>query len=174
MEELIDVLDENENKTGKIETRSKVHEIGLWHRIVAIAIINSKGQLLMQKRTMSKKSNPGKWDLSVAGHVSSGQTSIQAAIRETKEEIGLDLKEDDLKYILTTKKISSRDNIINKHITDCYIVIIPEIDINNLKKQEDEVEQIKLCNLQEVKEKVDSKVVIERDAFYKEIYPYLK
>ena len=103
-----------------------------------------------------------------------GQTSIQAAIREAEEEIGLDLKEADLKYILTTKKISSRDNIINKHITDCYIVIIPEIDINKLKKQEDEVEQIEQCNLKEVKEMVDSKVVIERDAFYKEIFPYLK
>ncbi len=71
MEELIDVLDEDGNMTGRVETRSKVHEIGLWHRIVAIAIINSKGQLLMQKRTMSKKSNPGKWDISVAGHLSS-------------------------------------------------------------------------------------------------------
>ena len=174
IEELIDVLDEDGNKTGRIETRSKVHEIGLWHRIVAIALIDSKGQLLMQKRTMTKKSNPGKWDLSVAGHVSAGESSIEAVLKEVREEIGLHLNEKDLKYILTTKKVSTKDNIINKHIIDCYIAIYPEIDINKLKLQESEVEQVKLCNLQEVKEMVNSKVVIERDVFYKEIYKYLK
>ena len=169
MEELIDVLDEDGNKTGRIETRSKVHEIGLWHRIVAIALIDSKGQLLMQKRTMTKKSNPGKWDLSVAG-----ESSIEAVLKEVREEVGLILEEKDLRYILTAKKVSTKDNIINKHIIDCYIAIYPEIDINKLKLQESEVEQVKLCNLQEVKEMVNSKVVIERDVFYKEIYKYLK
>ena len=41
MEELIDVLDENGNKTGKIVTRKQVHEQGLWHRIIVVAIIDN-------------------------------------------------------------------------------------------------------------------------------------
>lgn len=48
MEELIDVLDENGNKTGEILTRKQVHEQGLWHKIVAVAIIDKDGNILMQ------------------------------------------------------------------------------------------------------------------------------
>lgn len=80
MEELIDVLDENGNKTGKIATRKQVHEQGLWHRIIVVAIIDKDGQLLMQQRSKNKVKNPLKWDVSSAGHVSSGQTSIESAI----------------------------------------------------------------------------------------------
>ena len=82
MEELIDVLDKNGNKTGKIVTRKQVHEQGLWHRIIVASIIDKNGHLLMQQRSLNKDSNPGKWDVSAAGHVSSGQTSIEAAVRE--------------------------------------------------------------------------------------------
>ena len=101
MEELIDVLNEDGTKTGKVVTRKEVHEKGLWHRIVVIAIIDKEGHILMQQRAKDKETNPGKWDVSVAGHVSAGQTSIEAAIREVKEEIGINLEEKDLQYMLT-------------------------------------------------------------------------
>ena len=99
MEELIDVLNEDGTKTGKVVTRKEVHEKGLWHRIVVIAIIDKEGHILMQQRAKDKETNPGKWDISTAGHVSAGQTSIEAAIREVKEEIGIALEEKDLEYI---------------------------------------------------------------------------
>lgn len=54
MEELIDVLDENGNKTGKILTREQIHKKGLCHRIVVIAIIDAKGNILMQQRSKTK------------------------------------------------------------------------------------------------------------------------
>lgn len=69
LEELIDVLDENGNKTGKIVTRKQVHEQGLWHRIIVVAIIDKDGHLLMQQRSKNKAKNPLKWDVSSAGHV---------------------------------------------------------------------------------------------------------
>lgn len=81
MEELIDILDENGTKTGEIETREQVHKKGLWHRIIVVAIIDKNGHVLMQQRSENKDSNPSKWDVSAAGHVSSGQTSIESAIR---------------------------------------------------------------------------------------------
>ena len=83
MEELIDVLDENGNKTGEILTREQIHKKGLCHRIVVIAIIDAQGNILMQQMSKNKAKNPGKWDVAAAGHVSSGQTSTEAAIRET-------------------------------------------------------------------------------------------
>lgn len=54
MEELIDILDENGNKTGKIETRKQVHEKGLWHRIIVVSIIDRNGHLLMHKGLLIK------------------------------------------------------------------------------------------------------------------------
>ena len=68
MEELIDVLDENGVKTGKIVTRSEVHKKGLWHRAIVVAILNDDNKLLMQQRSYKKDKNAGMWDISVAGH----------------------------------------------------------------------------------------------------------
>ena len=144
MEELIDILDENGNKTGKIETRTQVHEKGLWHRIIVVSIIDRNGHLLMQQRSINKDSNPGKWDVSAAGHVSSGQTSIEAAIREVSEELGIEIDEKELKYILTYKNSRQiKENYMDKQIYDCYIVNKEEIDIKDIKVQESEVEQVK-------------------------------
>lgn len=139
MEELIDVLDEDGNKIGKIETRAKVHEKGLWHRIIVVSFIDRNGHLLMQQRAFDKESNPGKWDVSAAGHVSSGQTSIEAAVREVAEELGIEITEKELKYILTYKNSRQiKENYIDKQIYDCYIVNKEEININDIKIQESE------------------------------------
>lgn len=175
MEELIDVLDESGNKTGEIVTRTQVHEKGLWHRIIVVSIIDKNGHILMQQRSINKDSNPGKWDVSAAGHVSSGQTSIEAAIREVSEELGIEIHEEELKYILTYKnKREIKENYIDGQIYDCYIVNRDKIDINDIKVQESEVEQVKLCNFKEFKELIINKKVMNREELYEEIMKYLK
>lgn len=62
-------------------------------------MINSKGEILIQKRAKMKKNFPGLWDMPSAGHVDIGETCIEAAIRETFEELGVKTKEEDYKYI---------------------------------------------------------------------------
>ncbi len=81
MEELIDVLDENGIKTGEILSRSEVHKKGLWHRIIVVAIVNEKNQVLIQQRSYNKDKNAGLWDISVTGHITTGQDSLSAAKR---------------------------------------------------------------------------------------------
>ncbi len=175
MEELIDVLDEKGNKAGEILTRKQIHERGLWHKIVVVAIIDKNGKILMQQRSKNKTKNPLKWDVSVAGHVSSGQTSIEAAIRETSEEIGIDVKEEELKYVITYKEIVKvEENYIDSQIYDCYIIEKERIDISNIKIQESEVEQVKVCNLEEFNEILKNKNIMNRVELYKEIIKYLK
>ena len=63
MEEYFDVLNEKGEYTGKIETREKCHREGLWHKAVVVFIINSKGQVLLQKRSANKKMWPNTWDV---------------------------------------------------------------------------------------------------------------
>ena len=90
-EELLDVLDENGIKTGQILPRKEVHEKGLWHRIIVVAIVNEKNEILIQQRSHNKDKNPDMWDISVTGHLSAGQDSLTAATREISEEVSVSL-----------------------------------------------------------------------------------
>ena len=55
MEEMIDVLDENGIKTGEVLSRSEIHKRGLWHRLIVVAVINEKNEILMQQRSKNKE-----------------------------------------------------------------------------------------------------------------------
>lgn len=76
MSELIDVLDENGIKTGEVLSRNEIHQKGLWHRAIVVAIVNKNNQVLLQQRSFKKDKNAGKWDISVAGHISTGQDAL--------------------------------------------------------------------------------------------------
>jgi len=97
----ITYVDEKDAVIGAGPQR-EAHEKGIIHRVIRIYLYNSKGELLIQKRGDHLRSNPGKWNESVAGHVDEGETYLQAAEREMEEEIGVrgvELKE--LKKIYT-------------------------------------------------------------------------
>lgn len=61
----------------------------LLHPVVHVHVFNSKGDLWLQKRAESKKIQPGKWDTSVGGHISSGESIDKALLREIHEELGV-------------------------------------------------------------------------------------
>lgn len=69
--------------------RGEVHRLGLMHRSVHILVFNSADEFFIQKRSMSKDSNPGLWDSSAAGHVDSGEDYPGCARRELGEELGI-------------------------------------------------------------------------------------
>ncbi|HSH95401.1 MAG TPA: NUDIX domain-containing protein [Roseimicrobium sp.] len=87
-EDIFDVVNERDEVVGR-ERRSIVHRDKLLHRAVHIFVFNSRGEIFLQKRSMSKDSSPGLWDSSSSGHVDSGEDYDQSAVRELKEEIGL-------------------------------------------------------------------------------------
>ena len=103
---MLDVLDENGIKTGEVLTRKEVHRLGLWHKIIVIAIIDENNQILMQQRSFIKDTNPGKWDISAAGHVSAGQTSLEASVREINEEVGISIEIDMNKIVLQESEVA--------------------------------------------------------------------
>ncbi len=105
-EELIDLFDESDNKTGERKTRQYAHAKGLWHQASHVWIYNSKGEMLLQKRSMQVESNPGLWDISAAGHISAGETPGQAALREMYEEIGIKASPKDIKQVMVKKESS--------------------------------------------------------------------
>ena len=63
MEEYFDVLNNKGDYTGKIESREKCHKEGLWHKAVAVFVINSKGQVLLQRRSKNRRNKgSSKWN----------------------------------------------------------------------------------------------------------------
>lgn len=101
MEEL-DICDEQGNPTEQRVTRNEAHEKGILHRTAHIWVIQKKGdkiQLLLQKRSMQKDSFPGKLDTSAAGHIQAGDEPLPSAIRELHEELGIQAKKEDLKFV---------------------------------------------------------------------------
>ena len=89
-EEIFDVVNERDEVIGR-ETRSKVHRNGLRHRAVHALVFNSRGEVFLQKRSMSKDSSPGLWDSSASGHLDCGEDYDACVIRELREEIGLEV-----------------------------------------------------------------------------------
>jgi isopentenyldiphosphate isomerase len=88
-EELLEVVN-YKGEVIRILPRTHIHgNPSLIHRVVHVLVFNTKGELLLQKRSMSKDVAPGKWDTSVGGHLNPGEDPLSAARREMKEELGI-------------------------------------------------------------------------------------
>ena len=95
---------------GMNKARKLVHTDGDWHRAVHIWIYNTDGKLILQKRSESKDTFPGRWDVSVGGHITSGDTVMETAHKEVEEELGISIDVAALEHlgtIATTAKGSS-------------------------------------------------------------------
>ena len=153
MEEYFDVLNEKGEYIGKTETREKCHKEGLWHKAVVVFIINSKSQVLLQKRSANKKMWPNMWDITAGGHVLTGEFGFQAAIRECKEELGIELNKNDITFIVSTTSTNIKGDIINNHFNEYYIAN-KEIDETKLKLQEEEVSEVRWIDKDQIIEKI--------------------
>ena len=86
-EEMIDILNSDGTPAGYSRSRTEVHAKGLWHRTVHIWVFDPQGRILFQLRSHLKENNPNLLDTSCAGHITAGDDSLNAAIRELREEI---------------------------------------------------------------------------------------
>jgi isopentenyldiphosphate isomerase len=89
-EEIFNVVNERDEVVGRAPRR-EVHAKGLMHRAVHVLVFNARGEVFLQKRSMKKDTARGKWDSSASGHLDSGEDYDVCAVRELREEIGLQL-----------------------------------------------------------------------------------
>lgn len=165
--ELIDILDQFGNKTGQIKDKDKAHLDGDWHAVSKIWLLNKRGELLIQQRSANKKVKPLKWTFFTGGHISAGENPDDAAIRELKEEIGLDIDRAKLKLIKTINMDYQIANGREREVTFEYLVV-EDLDVDKIKKKlNDEVETVICKPLPEIEEiiaKNDPDYVIDREA----------
>ena len=163
MEEIFDIYTRDGKYLGT-ELKSVCHSSnpGFYHKPVWIWIVNSNGEILVQKRAFCKKNNPNKWDMPSAGHVLASESSLAGAVRETKEELGIDTTENDYEFIC--EYIS--DNTFE--IGQVYL-LKKDLDINDLKLQENEVAEVKWYSFDQFKKLLYSDQFVKHDDEYKDI-----
>ena len=148
MAELRDLYDINSNKTNKTYHKGETIPKGYYPMVVMVVIRNSRGEFLMQKRVPSKG---GDWGVT-GGHPKSGQTPIEGIITEVKEELGLDF---------------SHENFIEYDSgcdgKDCYKMyfVNKDIDINEIKIQEEELSEVRWFSMDELNNMVKTKELNE-------------
>ena len=141
--EYLDLYDENRKLTGnKILRGSRKPEKGEFINIVIIFIKNEEDKFLIQKTSKEKGSV---W-ATTGGHVKSGQTFNEAIIEEVKEELGIDISKENVKLICTEK--------FDFAFQDTYY-LEKNIDIKDIKIQEEEVEFVKWLSIDEIKELIN-------------------
>ena len=157
--EYTDLYDENKNLTGEKLFREKGTKLivpkGRYSVVVLVFIENSKGEFLFQ---MTSKRKKNVW-ATTGGHVKSGQTSKEAVIEEIKEELGIDINEDEVKLFKTYKYDDAFKDVF---------YIKKDIDINSLTYEKDEVEYVKYLTKEEILDLINNNGNIRKtniDAF---------
>ena len=170
--EYIDIVDQNNNPTGEIKEKTQAHEDGNFHRTAHIWIMNDKKELLLQKRSATKKSHPNCWDISGAGHIRAGESVINGAIRELKEELGVETKESELQYIVTIKSTKNPKNMEFGYV---YLLKCNN-QVEEYIFEDNEVSEVKYVYFEElekmVEERVDGLLIHEEE--YKKLFEFIR
>lgn len=126
--DLVDILDENGNLTGKSAAIKQVHTDSLWHGASHVWIYSPTGKILMQKRSMLLDNLPGQWDISAAGHIDAGETGQVAAVREIAEELGVKIDVSQLELLKRFKMITPYKKFKTSHreFWSVYVLELPE------------------------------------------------
>ncbi|PIN12548.1 Isopentenyl-diphosphate Delta-isomerase [Handroanthus impetiginosus] len=152
-EEYLDVLTNTGEKTGLSKPREDIHRDGDYHRAVHVWIYaESTQELLLQRRAECKDSWAGLWDISSAGHISSGDSSLVSARRELHEELGIIFPKDafELLFVYLEECVTNDGKFINNEYSDVYLVTtIDPIPLEAFTLQESEVSAVKYISVEE-------------------------
>ena len=161
-DELLEIVNSKGEAIG-LAPRSEIHgNPSLIHRVVHVLVFNKKGELLLQKRALSKDVAPGKWDTSVGGHMNPGESTLEAAKREMEEELGIKNCKPAFLYTYTHT---------NPYETE--LVYTYKCQSNEqLSFNKDEIDDVRPWQMDEIQKNIGTNIF--SDNFEHEISTYLK
>lgn len=146
-----DLYTKDRIKTGKKINRGERVPKGHFRTVVHVAIFDTKGKMLIQQRQKDKKLWAGLWDVTAAGSVIAGESSLEAAEREVFEEIGHEINLNNERPAFTID--------FDEGFDDCYL-IIRDLDIDKLVLQEKEVQNVKWATEEEILQMIEDETFI--------------
>ena len=141
-----DLYDINGNKTDLTYFKGDKIPSGYYPMVVMIAIQNSEGKFLMQKRVEEKGGDYGV----TGGHPKSGETPYEGIITEVKEELGIDI---------SNNEIIEFDSGCD--LKDCYKMYYTkmDLDLSKLNIQKEELSEVKWFSLEELQDMVNNRIL---------------
>jgi 8-oxo-dGTP pyrophosphatase MutT (NUDIX family) len=149
--ELFDLCDADGRPLGVSKPRALVHRDGDWHRSLHLWVIlkdpsgrsgpsASAPELLLQRRSLAKDTQPGAVDIAVAGHLGAGETVLDA-LREAEEEIGLVVRPEDITRLGVRRRVFARPGVTDREIQEVFFTIA-ERPLASLRAHPEEVDAL--------------------------------
>ena len=162
MTELWDIYDIHKNKKNKLHKRGVPLDNDDYHIVIHAWVVNSNDEVILTKRHSSKKICPNMWECT-EGSIVAGEDSVEGAVRELKEEIGLDFKIDEAKFF-TSFVLDFSNTIIDSY------VFKRDVDINDLVLQENEVSDAKIVDEKVYREMCRRDEIVESLRYFYDLY----
>ena len=162
--ELWDLYDVNRRPLGKTMVRGDKQPPNTFRLVVHACIFSPDGKMLCQRRSPNHKGWSGMWDVSVGGHAISGETSLDAVLRETREELGLQLPRNIIPAVTMN---------FDCGFDDFYCVNM-DVKLSDCTIQESEVSQISFLSLDEICAMIDKGMFIPRNKGFMEYLFYCR
>lgn len=161
--EIWDLYDADGNRSGRTMRRGEEVPAGLYHIVVHIWPINSRGEFLIQRRSESVLWKPGLW-ATTGGSAITGEDAFTAAKRELYEELGYKAKEGELSRIACLRRTNSFCNIF---------VLRTDLPAEAFLLQKEEVSAVKWCDAGRLQRMVaDNMLYNYGDAYFKMLFHY--
>ena len=165
--EIWDLYDENKELLGKDHVRGEQLPINGYHLVVHVWIRNSKGEYLISQRSANRPTYPLMWEC-VDGSVVKGEDSLQGALREVKEEVGVDLLPEKGQVILSDIKKIEFGKVVNKIVDVWLFEYDGEVDLSNATT--DEVAEVAWMDRRQIKELFDADMFVDTlEYFFTEV-----
>ncbi|MCL2228207.1 MAG: NUDIX domain-containing protein [Firmicutes bacterium] len=156
--ELIDTYDKDGNHAGVMDKFVAIETLQRF-KCVHVWIINSKGEVLVQKRSANKRSHPNEWDVSVGGFILAGEEILDACVREVFEELGINLTKEKFVFQCAIQK--------TKGLIPYLFLVKQDIEIKDMKLQTCEVSQVKWLSFKDFEKFFASREFVPHSEYYR-------
>jgi isopentenyl-diphosphate delta-isomerase len=148
MSDLIDVLSDSGLRTREILSRAEIHRLGKYHRAVHLYLLNSRNEVLLQRRALTVDHFPGFFGISVTGHVEAGEWSSNCVRREVEEELGINSSQLQFDFLFSFfQEAILHETYIDRQFNDIYVTRA-DIQLDVMQFDRSEVSEVKFVSFE--------------------------